>query len=81
MLLLVFPHPLSRVLVTALHSIPANYPHELLRTKTAQYRGTEAGRQPWTPSRDGRHTSLQISIVRVFHINAMRHSKNIQKGR
>lgn len=38
----IFPHPLSQVLVTALHCIPANYPHELRRTKTAQCGGSEA---------------------------------------
>lgn len=50
-LLLFFPHPLSQVLVTALHCIPANYPHELRRTKTAQCGGSEA--QPRLSARDG----------------------------
>lgn len=50
-LLLFFPHPLSQVLVTALHCIPANYPHELRRTKTAQCGGSEA--QPRLGARDG----------------------------
>lgn len=47
----IFPHPLSQVLVTALHCIPANYPHELRRTKTAQCGGSEA--QPRLGARDG----------------------------
>lgn len=47
----IFPHPLSQVLVTALHCIPANYPHELQRTKTAQCGGSEA--QPQLHSYDG----------------------------
>lgn len=47
----IFPHPLSQVLVTALHRIPANYPHELRRTKTAQCGGSEA--QPRLGARDG----------------------------
>lgn len=47
----IFPHPLSQVLVTALHCIPANYPHELRRTKTAQCGGSEA--QPQLHSCDG----------------------------
>lgn len=47
----IFPHPLSQVLVTALHCIPANYPHELQRTKTAQCGGSEA--QPQLHSCDG----------------------------
>lgn len=48
----IFPHPLSQVLVTALHCIPANYPHELRRTKTAQCGGSEA--QPQLHSCDGK---------------------------
>lgn len=47
----IFPHPLSQVLVTALHCIPANYPHELRRTKTAQCGGSEA--QPQLHACDG----------------------------
>lgn len=47
----IFPHPLSQVLVTALHYIPANYPHELRRTKTAHCGGSEA--QPQLHSCDG----------------------------
>lgn len=47
----IFPHPLSQVLVTALHCILANYPHELRRTKTAQCGGSEG--QPQLHSCDG----------------------------
>lgn len=46
--------------MTALHCIPANYPHELRRTKTAQCGGSEA--QPRLGARDGGgDTSLCIS--------------------
>ncbi|KAK2867394.1 hypothetical protein Q8A67_025511 [Cirrhinus molitorella] len=41
-----FPHPLSQLLVTALRSIPANYPHEFPRTKTALCERSEARPPP-----------------------------------
>lgn len=46
-----FPHPLSQLLVTALRSIPANYPHEFSRTKTAQCERSEARPPPPTSPR------------------------------
>lgn len=77
----IFPHPLSQVLVTALHRIPANYPHELRRTKTAQCGGSEA--QPRLSARDGetRHFASAPAPTHALHTPQPHHLHHLQVRR
>ncbi len=74
----IFPHPLSQVLVTALHCIPANYPHELRRTKTAQCSGSEA--QPQLLSCDGETRHFASAPALQTTSSASEENKNTPWG-
>lgn len=74
----IFPHPLSQVLVTALHCIPANYPHELQRTKTAQCGGSEA--QPQLYYCDGKTRHFASAPGLQTTSSASEENKTTPKG-